>query len=137
VRIRSSPGDYEVVVGEGALNAVLSGGADLLVVDRALAGALAGSGPAIFIDASEEAKTSPGASGSCWRCAPPESAAGHHVVAVGGGVVQDIATFVTDIYMRVLAWTYVPTTLMDMADSCIGGKSSINVGGVTAGGGVR
>jgi 3-dehydroquinate synthase len=44
--------------------------------------------------------------------------------------VQDIATFATDIYMRGIDWTYVPTTLMAMADSCIGGKSSINVGKV-------
>ncbi|WP_448629983.1 3-dehydroquinate synthase [Cellulomonas soli] len=55
---------------------------------------------------------------------------GDHVVAVGGGVIQDLATFVTDVYMRGLPWSYVPTTLMAMADSCIGGKSSINVGDV-------
>ena len=31
--------------------------------------------------------------------------------------------------MRGIAWTYAPTTLMSMADSCIGGKSSLNVSG--------
>lgn len=50
------------------------------------------------------------------------------VVAVGGGFVQDIATLVSALYMRGISWTYVPTTLMAMMDSCIGGKSSINVG---------
>jgi 3-dehydroquinate synthase len=53
-----------------------------------------------------------------------------HVVAFGGGVVQDVATLVTSLYMRGIEWTYVPTTLMSMADSCIGGKSSINAGGM-------
>ena len=50
-----------------------------------------------------------------------------HVYAIGGGVVQDIATFVNSIYMRGIAWSYMPTTLLSMVDSCIGGKSSINV----------
>ena len=50
------------------------------------------------------------------------------VVAVGGGVVQDAAAFVASVYMRGVPWVYVPTTLLSMTDSCIGGKSSINVG---------
>ncbi len=51
-----------------------------------------------------------------------------HLVAVGGGVIQDISAFVASVYMRGLAWSYVPTTVLAMVDSCIGGKSSINVG---------
>jgi 3-dehydroquinate synthase len=50
------------------------------------------------------------------------------LVAIGGGVIQDIAGFVASIYMRGIRWMYVPSTLLGMADSCIGGKSSINVG---------
>jgi 3-dehydroquinate synthase len=50
------------------------------------------------------------------------------ILAVGGGVIQDIATFVASVYMRGLKWDYMPTTLLGMVDSCIGGKSSINVG---------
>lgn len=48
------------------------------------------------------------------------------IYAVGGGAIQDITTFVSAIYMRGLKWKYVPSTLMSMMDSCIGGKSSIN-----------
>jgi 3-dehydroquinate synthase len=50
------------------------------------------------------------------------------IVAIGGGTIQDLATFVCSTYMRGIAWTYYPTTLQAMADSCIGGKSAINVG---------
>ena len=50
------------------------------------------------------------------------------LVAVGGGVIQDIATIVASLYMRGVAWSYFPTTLLGMTDSCIGGKSSINAG---------
>lgn len=50
------------------------------------------------------------------------------ILAIGGGIIQDIATFVASIYMRGLKWDYLPTSLLGMVDSCIGGKSSINVG---------
>lgn len=49
-------------------------------------------------------------------------------VAVGGGVIQDLVAFAASIYMRGVQWHYVPTTILAMVDSCIGGKSSINVG---------
>lgn len=51
------------------------------------------------------------------------------VDVIGGGILQDIGTLATSIYMRGLKWNYFPTTLLGMVDSCIGGKSSINHGG--------
>jgi len=51
-----------------------------------------------------------------------------HLWAIGGGAIQDAAGFIASIFMRGIKWTYVPTTLLGMVDSCIGGKSSINVG---------
>lgn len=50
------------------------------------------------------------------------------LVVVGGGLVQDIGSFAAHILMRGLSWIFVPTTLLSMADSCIGSKSAINVG---------
>lgn len=50
------------------------------------------------------------------------------VVAVGGGIIQDIATFAAHVYYRGVAWEYYPTTLLGMADSCIGAKCGINLG---------
>jgi 3-dehydroquinate synthase len=51
-----------------------------------------------------------------------------HLVAFGGGIIQDLATLCASLYMRGIEWTYYPTTLLGMVDSCVGGKSSINVG---------
>jgi len=51
-----------------------------------------------------------------------------HLIAIGGGIIQDIATLVASLYIRGISWSYYPTTLLGMVDSCIGGKSSINVG---------
>ncbi len=52
----------------------------------------------------------------------------HTLVVVGGGVIQDIGCFIAAVLLRGLAWRYYPTTLLAQADSCIGSKSSINVG---------
>ena len=52
----------------------------------------------------------------------------HKLIAIGGGIIEDITCFIGAILMRGIAWEYYPTTLLAQADSCIGSKSSINVG---------
>jgi 3-dehydroquinate synthase len=55
---------------------------------------------------------------------------GDLLVGIGGGIIQDITCFISSIYMRGVNWVYFPTTFLGMCDSCIGGKSSINVNGI-------
>jgi 3-dehydroquinate synthase len=52
----------------------------------------------------------------------------HTLVAIGGGVTQDITCFIASTLLRGVPWRFVPTTLLAQADSCIGSKSSINLG---------
>jgi 3-dehydroquinate synthase len=52
---------------------------------------------------------------------------GSMVLAIGGGTIQDIATFACSIFHRGVDWTFVPTTLLAQADSCVGGKCGINL----------
>ena len=52
----------------------------------------------------------------------------HVLVAVGGGIIQDITCFIASTLLRGVTWKFVPTTLLAQADSCIGSKSSINLG---------
>lgn len=51
------------------------------------------------------------------------------VVAVGGGVVGDLAGFVAATIVRGVRWIQVPTTLLAMCDAAIGGKTGVNVAG--------
>lgn len=50
------------------------------------------------------------------------------LLGVGGGVITDITGYVASIFMRGIAFGFVPTTVLAMVDAAIGGKNGINVG---------
>ncbi len=50
------------------------------------------------------------------------------LVSIGGGILQDITGFAASTLYRGLPWIYIPTTLLAQADSCIGSKTSLNLG---------
>lgn len=51
------------------------------------------------------------------------------VAVIGGGILQDVAGFACSIYCRGIEYTLIPTTLLAQCDSCVGGKTSINLEG--------
>jgi len=52
----------------------------------------------------------------------------HRLVAIGGGITQDVTAFISSIMYRGVKWIFFPTTLLAQGDSCIGSKTSINFG---------
>ena len=51
---------------------------------------------------------------------------GHLILALGGGVVGDLAGYVAATYLRGMPYVQVPTTLLAMVDASIGGKTGVN-----------
>ncbi len=85
-------------------------------------------GRCVLIEASESAKSLESLPSHVQALVAHGLRRGDHVVAIGGGVIQDIACFIAATLFRGLSWSFLPTTLVAQADSCIGSKSSINVG---------
>lgn len=50
----------------------------------------------------------------------------HRLIAIGGGIIQDVTAFTASIMYRGVSWIFFPTTLLAQGDSCIGSKTSIN-----------
>ena len=48
------------------------------------------------------------------------------LIAVGGGITQDVVAFTASVLYRGVTWYFFPTTLLAQGDSCIGSKTSIN-----------
>ncbi len=51
---------------------------------------------------------------------------GHAIIALGGGMVTDLAGYVAATYLRGLPLVHVPTSLLAMVDAAVGGKVAVN-----------
>ncbi|HEX8764456.1 MAG TPA: 3-dehydroquinate synthase, partial [Candidatus Acidoferrum sp.] len=144
IRVQSSAGPYAVVAGAGAIGhaaqeiATLGDFSSMQVVSSPKVWRAVGktvqrglrlsnrTDVQLFNDA-ESAKHL----GSVEQIARSLSRAGADreslVIAVGGGVVGDVAGFVAASYLRGVALVHVPTTLVAQVDSSIGGKTGVNL----------
>ena len=144
IRVQSSARAYSVVAGAGAIGraaqeiAALGDFSSIHVVTSANVWRAVGkivqrglpissrNGVHLFSDA-ESAKHL----GSVEQLARSLSRAGADrkalVIAVGGGVVGDVAGFAAASYLRGVALVHVPTTLVAQVDSSIGGKTGVNL----------
>ncbi len=128
--IQASTGRYQVHIESGGFGKFLGGLAGgVAIADEFFAPAITGMGrAALFVRATEENKSLDECPALIEQLRKMGANRQTELIAVGGGIVQDLSAFVASVYMRGLTWTYLPTTVLSMVDSCIGGKSSINVG---------
>jgi 3-dehydroquinate synthase len=146
VRVRSGRADYPVIVRGGLLKSAgrlvrtfAPGPTALLVTDRTvgrLYGArvdrsLRGAGFRVVratLRDGEPSKSIDTFHARCRLWAKQGAGRDAVVVALGGGVVSDVAGFAASAFARGLRWVALPTTLLAQADAAIGGKVGLNLG---------
>lgn len=129
--ISASTGSYTVAIEAGLFAKLKNASANdtVIICDERFAPELRDAGcKTIALPADEKVKSLDHMPAVITELRRHGTSRGTHLIALGGGIVQDVAAFCASVYMRGLNWSYLPTTLLGMADSCIGGKSSINVG---------
>lgn len=80
----------------------------------------------ITVPPGEKSKTLSEAEAICHRMSEAALDRSSFLVALGGGVVGDLAGFVAAVYHRGIPYVQVPTTLLAQVDSSIGGKTAVN-----------
>jgi len=135
--IESYRGAYTVTFQEDAFTELRLNESDNLhfIIDDKVArlyapelGEILSAGSVLRIEATEENKSLDKFSAYVETLAGQGIRRGHVLVAIGGGIIQDITCFLAATLLRGIDWHFYPTTLLAQADSCIGSKSSINVG---------
>lgn len=81
----------------------------------------------VVIPAGERSKTFSSAAMLCGEAARRGLDRGSVIVALGGGVVGDLAGFAAAIYMRGIRVIQIPTSLLAMVDSSVGGKTAVDL----------
>jgi shikimate kinase/3-dehydroquinate synthase len=128
----SASGDYPVFVGRDLLGTDWwpLEGRRLCVTDRnagAYASRLKALGSVVEIEPGEGSKTLEQAGEVIRLLARQHMTREDHVVALGGGVIGDLAGFCAHIYQRGVPVVQVPTTLVAQVDSAYGGKTGVDV----------
>lgn len=125
---------YPVVVGAGALAELPSllpaGTRKVAVVTQAAIGVevdLPVEHRTFALGDGEEAKTLASVEQLCREWARWGVSRADAVVAVGGGVVTDVAGFAAAVYHRGIPVVHVPTTLLGQIDAAVGGKTGVNL----------
>lgn len=143
ISVRASTSRYDVLCGRGVLRELprvvsrVRGDGSLFVISstrvwrrwgRRVGKLLGGSRRAtILIDDGERAKNLATVERACRDLVRAGADRRALVVAVGGGVVGDVAGFVAASYARGIGLVHVPTTVVAQVDSAIGGKTGVNL----------
>jgi 5-deoxy-5-amino-3-dehydroquinate synthase len=137
VPVKLGERSYDVVIGDGArdlladtLSSVVPGAGRVAVVSQAGIGVEVDPGlphETFTVPDGEGAKSLSTVEELCRGFARFGLTRGDAVVAVGGGVVTDLAGFAAAAYHRGIAYMNVPTSLLAQVDAAIGGKTGVNL----------
>jgi 3-dehydroquinate synthase len=148
VRVDLGPRSYDVLIGRGLLNRVgelmsqrgmertvaliTDKNIDQIIKSRTWAGLYSDdwnflTRDFLAIDSGEQSKSLEKAAKLLSDLAKMRLSRSGTVIALGGGVIGDLAGFVAATYLRGVAFVQIPTTLLAMVDSSVGGKTGVNL----------
>jgi len=133
--INSTIGSSKILVGESRLNVskYLPTGKKLAIITdsnvRELYGKDFPQGEIIEIGQGEEIKTIDTVYKILGRLVELEFDRSSYILAIGGGIVCDIAGFVASIFMRGISFGFISSTLLSQVDASVGGKNGVNFEG--------
>ncbi|MCB9451998.1 MAG: 3-dehydroquinate synthase [Anaerolineaceae bacterium] len=136
IRVTAPGGDYDILIEPGLLRRAASWGlrGRVVVITNTTIAPLYGESLARQLDAAvltmpdgEQYKTLETVAELYAGCVSAGLDRGGTVVALGGGVVGDTAGFVAATYMRGVRLVQVPTSLLAMVDSSVGGKVGVDL----------
>lgn len=134
--VTSQTGPYEVTFQSGVLGSMTALQQSIVVVDQRVADLYRDrfsvdlrEARTVFVSASEETKSLEHLPHFVEQLVALNVRRSDVLIAIGGGVTQDIVAFLATVMFRGMDWSFIPTTLLAQADSCIGSKSSINAAG--------
>lgn len=133
--VKSSRGDYNVsyMRWDEALQDHLNDG-DVIIMDQVIPELYPDIMVAtkrtkvVLIKANEEAKTYESIGRILEQLVSAGFSKTNKIVAIGGGITQDVTSFAASVLLRGVDWTFFPTNLASQCDSCIGSKTSVNLG---------
>lgn len=144
VRVELGARSYDIVIGRdilsslgGRFKSLFPKSRAVIITDETVAGLHlataeaslrdAGIDPAVVImPPGEKTKSYKGLMEACDAVVESRMERGDLVIALGGGVIGDLAGFVAGIVRRGMRFIQVPTTLLAQVDSSVGGKTGIN-----------
>ncbi len=134
LRVSAENGSYDINIGGGLISAdILSGYPNYAVITDEnvfkLYGSLFDAKRTIVLPPGEESKNFENLKMILERLLDMGLTRNDAVVALGGGVVGDIAGFAAAVYKRGARFVQIPTTLLAQVDSSVGGKVAVNLEG--------
>ena len=135
IRVGLGERAYDILIGSGVRNlAAAPDGVRRMVVTDSNVAALCGgwldtlgASERFVFPAGEESKKIDTVVEICRRAAALNFDRSSRFLAVGGGVTGDMAGFAAAIFMRGIAFEQIPTTLLAMVDSSVGGKTGVDI----------
>lgn len=131
VMVRHSRGEYAVEFADWGRVAEAMPDDAFVVTDRTVAAlmpeGLAEEGRIFALEPGEQEKTFANVGRVCEWLSRAGASRRSVVVAIGGGVTGDLAGFAAAIYQRGVGFWQVPTTLLAMVDSSVGGKTGVDL----------